>query len=207
MDTGYFACSEQDCSGLTINRYRHNSWEYVFRFLKASLSLKTNKALDAQAAIHDLHHISSVASDRGDHAIFLLSSLMEIIAHLSFPTPESAEQMQFALARAWTYQTEVGSKTPQLLVLTHILDVTCSLLYGLPVHTESKQKAMEEAFKGSVWSTTINLRDSFAVPIIASNIQTHLVSSDTRGILSTSEEGKETLLVSFLNNNDTFALM
>lgn len=179
----------------------------MFRFTRASLSLKLSKISDSQTVIHELRHISSVANSRGDRAIFLLSSLMEVLAHLSFPVPESAEQVQTALAAAWTYQLEVDNRVPQLVVLTHILDLTCSLIYGRPSQTEAKQKAMEEAFKESEWSTAADSSDVFAVPINAAQNEAQLVSSDTRGILGISKDGRQALMVSFLNNNDVYALM
>jgi hypothetical protein len=193
--------------GSPKNRYRHHSWEYVFRFLRASLSLQSSKSSDTQIALHDLRYISSLANEREDHAIFLLSSLVEILSHLSAPNPESVEQVQTALASAWSYQLDTESQIPQLMVLTHMLDVACSLLYGLPAQTELKQKAMEDAFKGSDWSRSTDSSDVIAIPINPVKDQPQLVSQDSRGILGTAEDGRDMLMISLLNNNDTFALM
>jgi Cohesin loading factor len=132
---------------------------------------------------------------------------MEVLIHLSSPNPESSEQVQTALAAAWTYQLDVESRIPQLLVLTHILDVACSLLYSLPAQSEHKQKAMEEAYKTSQWSTSSDTSDDIAIPIKTTENQTKLVSQDTREVLGMSDDGKHILMMSFLNNNDTFALM
>jgi Cohesin loading factor len=187
-----------------IIRYRHHSWEYVFRLLRASLSLKSAKTSDHQAAMHDLRYVSSLASNRGDHAILILASLMEVLACLSSPSPESQEQIQRAFASARTYQLEPDARIPQLTALTHILDVTCSLLYDLPADTIQKQVAMVKIFKSSAWSTS---SDALALPIIKSPGQVQLVSRDTRGILEKAEDGRDALVISFLNNNDACALM
>ncbi len=128
---------------------------------------------------------------------------MEVLAHLSTPNSESAEQVQTALAAVWTYQLDADNRIPQLSLLAHILDLACSMLYGLPPQTEIKQKAMDEVLKNSVWSTT---SDVIAIPINKTAGQTQLVSQDTRGILSTSEDGRDMLKISFLNNNDAFSL-
>jgi len=192
---------------LTTNRYRHHSWEYVFRFLRASLSLQSGKVSDTQVALHDLRYISSLANECEDRAIFLLSSLLEILSHLSVPNPESVEQVQTALASAWSYQMDTGSQIPQLVILTHMLDVACSLLYGLPAQTEMKQKAMEDSFKGFGWSTSTDSNDIITIPINPEKGQAQLVSQDSCGILRPAEDGKDILTISFLNNNDTFALM
>lgn len=163
--------------------------------------------MDTQVALHDLRYISSLASERGDRSIFLLSSLMEILSYLSSPNAESIEQVQTALASAWTYQLDMDSQVPQLLVLTHMLDVACSLLYGLQAQTEPKQKAMEDAFKNSTWGQSTDPSDVIAVPINPEKGQAQLVSQDSRGILGTTENVRDVLMVSFLNSNDTFALM
>jgi len=169
--------------------------------------MQSSKASDTQVALHDLRYISSLASEREDRAIFLLSSLMEILSHLSAPNLESVEQVQTALASAWSYQLDMESQIPQLMVLTHILDVACSLLYGLPAQTELKQKALEDAFKGSPWSTSNDISDVIAIPVNPLKGQPQLVSQDSRAILGTAENGKDMLMISLLNNNDTFALM
>lgn len=177
--------------------------------MRASLALKSNKVTDVQIALHELRHISNVANDRGDHAIYLLSSLMEVVAHLSQPNSESVEQVQTALAAAWTYQLEADGRISQLLVLRHILDLTCSLLYGPPTQTELKQKSLEDAFKSFAWSTSTGLSGSFALPINNAKAkgQAQLVNADTRKILDILDDGRAALVVSFLDNNDTFAMM
>jgi hypothetical protein len=169
--------------------------------------MKTNRASDFQAGSHELQRISSDARDRGDQAIVVFSSVLEVLAHLSAPNADAGEQVQTALASAWAYQLEVGSKTPQLLVLTHILDVTCSLIYGKPSQTETKQSAMEQVFRGSEWSTATGSSEIFPVPIQSASSQAQLVSPETSGILGLSQDSQQSLMVSFLDNNDTYALM
>jgi hypothetical protein len=187
-----------------MNRYRHHSWEYVFRFLKTSLSLKSSKTSDHQAALHDLRYVSSLASNRGDHAIFILSSLMEILACLSSPGPESQEQIRRAFAAARTYQLEADARIPQLTALTHILDVTCSLLHDLPAVTIQKQRGMLDIFKASAQSSS---SDAIHLPIAKSPNQIQLISRDTRGILETTEDDRDALVIFFLNSDDMCALM
>lgn len=132
---------------------------------------------------------------------------MEILSHFSAPNAESVEQVQTALASAWTYQLDTDNQIPQLLVLTHMLDVACSLLYGLPAQTEPKQKAMEDAFKNSAWGASTDPSDVIAIPINPERGQAQLVSQDSRAILGTTEDARDLLMVSFLNSNDTFALV
>jgi hypothetical protein len=132
---------------------------------------------------------------------------VEILSHLSTPNPDSVEQVQTALASAWSYQLDTKSQIPQLVILTHMLDVACSLLYGLPAQTELKQKAMEDSFKSVDWSTSTDSSDIITIPINPEKGPAQLVSQDSRGILGTAEDGNDMLMISFLNNNDTFALM
>lgn len=166
--------------------------------------MKSNKASDTQTALHDLHAISSLAKEREDYGVYLLSSLMEILAHLTNPSPESKEQIQRALAAAWTYQNTAENGIPQLNVLTHVLDLTCSLVYDLPPQTAQKQKAMEETFKTANWSTSC---DTISIPIQKTRAQGQIVSQDTRGLVGSMEDGRDVLIISLLNNNDTFALV
>jgi hypothetical protein len=63
---------------------------------------------------------------------------------------------------------------------------------------------MVDLFKSSVWSTS---NDAITLPINKSPGQAQLVNQDTRGILETAEDGRDALVISFLNNNDACALM
>jgi hypothetical protein len=88
-----------------------------------------------------------------------------------------------------------------------MVDVACSLLYGLPAQTEPKQKAMEDAFKNSPWGSSTDPSDVISIPINTEKGQAQLVSQDSRRILGTTEDARDVLMVSFLNSNDTFALV
>jgi hypothetical protein len=169
--------------------------------------MSLNKLLDSHAAIQSLRSISALASQRNDRAIYLASSLMEIMTHMSSPTTESAEQAQRALAAAYTYQLDEGSRVPQLLCLTHLLDVACSFMYGLPAQTLPKLKTLQtmldEHKSHESWNKS---GDTIAIPIRGSNSQTQTVSRDTRGVIGISETGQEQLMLSFLTIQDANAL-
>jgi hypothetical protein len=105
------------------------------------------------------------------------------------------------------YQFDNQNKISPLLALRHILDVTCSLLYAAPTQTLPKLKAMQtmmdDVFKeNDTWNTPI-----FSIPINTAQGDTHIASRDTRGILGISKDGKDELIINFLDRVDTFLLM
>lgn len=188
--------------------YHRVSWIYVFRFLRASLSMNAGKTSDIHAALQNLRGISTLASNRGDHAVFLASSLMEILGYLHAPMPDSVEQIQRALAAANTYQLETQDKIPQLTALTHLLDVICSLLYSSAKQAGPKVKAMQvvmdDFFKDTaVWNQSTN---SFAIPINRMKDDANISSLDSRAVLGIAKDGRDELLMTFLPKATTFAL-
>lgn len=132
---------------------------------------------------------------------------MEAIAHLKSTGPESMEHAQRAIAAVWAYQLDNSSKIPQLLGLAHILDVACSLKQGNPPVMINKlklmQTMMDEALRDSTWSTT---SDVIAIPINRTQNSSQVVSPDTRTILGIGDDGRDNLMLSFLNKKDAFSI-
>lgn len=133
---------------------------------------------------------------------------METIVHLRSTAADSFEQAQRALALAWTYQNDPSNPTiPQLLALTHVLDVACSLLKFNPQQTVAKLKAMQimmdRKLNDSAWNISL---DSVSVPMNATKCQNQLVSCDTRRILDVGADGRDQLMISWKNQRDCFGL-
>ncbi|TAQ85061.1 hypothetical protein B7494_g6616 [Chlorociboria aeruginascens] len=187
--------------------YRHHAWVYMFRFLRASQALESGNLADHHAAIHNLQSIASLSKQMEDRAIHSIASLMEVMAHLRSSGPEASEQIQTALAAAWTYQLDTDSRMPQLLGLTHILDVVCSLRQGDPKRMIAKlrrmQKIMDDALKGSAWS---RVDDILEIPVNSTPNNANLVTRDTRAVLGIGEDGRDTLMMSFVNKKDAYAI-
>ncbi|RDW70185.1 hypothetical protein BP5796_08582 [Coleophoma crateriformis] len=183
--------------------YRHYSWVYAFRFLRASRAMELGNLADSQSGLQNLRAISSVSSEQGDRAIFLMSSLMEAMAYLHSANSDAIEQVQRAIAAAWTYQLDEDNQIPQLTGLTHILDVACSLRHGnvkqMLVKLKAMQVMMDEAKKNTTWSYT---SDVLAIPISRKQTDSHVVSKDTRAVLGIGKDGRDNLMVTFLNMRD-----
>jgi len=147
----------------------------------------------------------SDAQSEPDRAIYMTAYLMEAMAHLQSAGPESMEHAQQAIAQVWTYQEHPDAKIPQLLGLAHILDVACSLRLGNPQITVNKlrsmQTMMDQALKEKTWSTT---SDTIAIPINRRKNSSQVVSPDTRMVLGIGDDGRDSLLMSFLNMKDAY---
>ena len=59
-----------------VEAYQHHSWIYIFRFLRATLSLQTGKSSDFHVAINNLHQIVERAGRRSDYAVVTYASLL-----------------------------------------------------------------------------------------------------------------------------------
>lgn len=177
------------------------------RFLRASHSLDSCNVADRNAALQNLRSIAKLASERSDRAIYMTSSLLEAMAHLKATGLESMEHAQRAIAAVWTYQLDTGSRIPQLLGLAHILEVACSLRQGNPTVMINKlklmQSMMDEALEDPTWSTT---SDVIAIPINRTQNSSQVVSPDTRMILGIGNDGRDNLMLSFLNKKDTYSI-
>lgn len=191
-----------------VEAYQHHSWIYVFRFLRATLSLQTGRTSDANAALHNLRSISRIATERGDHALFTFSSLMEALASLHIPGPESIENVERALAAAHMYQLDPECKIMPLQALGHTLDVTASLLHQTTEQTLPKLKAMQiminEAFAET---TTWNRRsDTIPIPVNRAKGDAQVTSQDTSGLIKIGQDGRDVILISFLGKSDIWLL-
>jgi hypothetical protein len=187
--------------------YQHYSWVYAMRFLRASYSLESGTPSDINAALSNFRAIANLSEDQSDRAIYMAASLMEGMTHLRSNSPDSMEQAQQAIAQVWTYQLDSGAQIPQLLGLAHILDVACSIQKGNPQEMIAKlndmQKMMDRALKDENWSAT---SDIVAIPINRRQNSSQVVSPDTRMILGIGDDGRDNLMLSFLTQQDAYAI-
>lgn len=154
-----------------------------------------------------LHAIADLAQRREDRAIFLASALFQARAHFQTGSPESVERIQRAIAGAWTYQLDEESQIPQLVAMTHVLDVSCSLLKGIPTETVEKMKNLRlkiDAFLHEPsWGDS---DDQIAIPIHGNQGHPQAVTSDTRAVLNISEDGTERLMLSWFDKRSIVAI-
>lgn len=171
------------------------------------MSLESSTQSDTHAAVQNLRSIAALANDRGDRAIHLTAALMEALAHLRSANYDSIEQVQRALASAWTYQLDADTEIPQLKCLAHILDLTCSFLQGSPAQTLNKlrqmQIFMDGTFQDPSWTMS---NDTILIPINRLQGQAQLVSHDTSGVLGIDKYGHDVLKISFLTKEEAYGI-
>ncbi|KAF7718682.1 Uncharacterized protein PECH_001460 [Penicillium ucsense] len=188
-----------------VEAYRHTAWEYTFRFLRVTLSLSSSSHPDSVQALQHLTKISTMASRNGDKAVAAMAAVIEALAHLQQGTGSDAiEQAQRALAAARSHQlNEEFKHIPQLVTLTQMVDICCSLLeYDVP-QASQKLKALQTLADETLNDPNWRADGSFSVPLSGKSAGPS--SIDTGDILQV-QNG--TLLLSFnwLPQHDLYAL-
>lgn len=187
--------------------YQHFSWVYALRFLRASYAAESGNPSDNHAAIQNLQKISDLAIKQNDRAIQLTASLVEAMVHLKSANPDSIEHVQRAIAAARAHQLNLGSSIPQLNGLAHIIDVMCSIREGKVTEMLTKlrdmQSVMDEFVNNDKWSTS---SDIMAIPINRTPKNSQTVSHETRAVLGIGEDGRDNLMMSFLNKRDAYGI-
>lgn len=190
-----------------VEAYQHWSWCYIFRFLRVTMSLQTGKSSDFHVAINNLHQIVERAGRRGDYAVVTYASLLEALACLRTPGPESQENLNRALAAAQTYQLSPECNIPTLKVFAHMLGVITSMLHDNNEKTfanlKTFQQLLNDIAKDKAWPSK---SDSVLVPLNRSKGDVQVSSVDTKGILNIGEDGRDVLVFSFITKNEAFML-
>ncbi|KAL8801900.1 MAG: hypothetical protein Q9200_006783, partial [Gallowayella weberi] len=129
--------------------YQHTAWVYGLRFLKVSLLLKLSSHQDILSAFTQLRSIAATAESHGDKAILAIASTIEALIHLrDSSSAESIEQAQRALATARSQQLDAQVRgIPQIVVLTNIVDLSCSLQQCDTSQAMKKMQAMQASLE------------------------------------------------------------
>ncbi|KAL8781728.1 MAG: hypothetical protein Q9194_000232 [Teloschistes cf. exilis] len=183
--------------------YGHSAWVYAFRFLKSSLFLRTSSHQDILSAHTQLKNISALADTLGDKAIHALSSTLEALIHLRESSSlESLEHAQraLAIARSLQFDPKVG-RISQVVVLTNIVDLCCSLQHFDPSQAVHKMQAMQTSLETQkhAWQAD----GSLLVPV---HSQTASRSPNGSGIVRGDSSGAVLLNFSWTSQNDIYAL-
>ncbi|TVY60746.1 MAU2 chromatid cohesion factor-like protein [Lachnellula suecica] len=192
---------------LEAEAYQHVSWVYALRFLRASYAADSGNLVDTHVAVQNLQKIADLANKQGDRAIHLAASLMEAMVHLKSSGQDASEQVQRAIAAAQTHQLDVGHSIPQLDGLTHIIVIMAAIRQGnltqMLTKLKDMQGTMDQLINDHSWG---NLSDVVAIPINRTPKSSQTVSHETRAVLGIGEDGRDNLMMSFLNKRDAFAI-
>lgn len=129
--------------------YKHAAWVYALCFLKVSLLLKLSSHQDILSALSHIRNLSAIAEKSGDKAILTVASTVEALIHLrASSSAESIEQAQRALATSRSLQLDPQvARIPQIVVLTNIVDLSCSLQQFDPAQAVNKMQAMHASLE------------------------------------------------------------
>jgi hypothetical protein len=192
---------------LTNLSYKHVPWIYALRFLRARFALDSGSPVDINAAIQNLHKVGELATRQQDRAIHLTTSVMEAMVHLRSIGPDSSEAVQRAIAAARTHQLTVGNKIPQLVGLTHLIDVMCAIRSGdtqqMLLKLRDMQIVMDQLIKDMKWSS---FSDVMAIPVNSTSKSSTIVSHETRSVVGIGQDGGDVIMMSFLSKKDAFAV-
>lgn len=134
------------------------------------------------------------------------SALIEAIAHLSSPGTDNLEHANRALASARTYQLDQGNKIPQLVFLTHCLDVVCSFLHTPRGETPKKLRALQLFMDSVRDDKSWNPADgALAIPVNTHSDFSQTASPDSGAVLGVTSNGHHFLVLSCLGKQDAMA--
>ncbi len=188
-------------------RYKHVHWVYAFRFLKAAFYLQLGIGADHHA-LENLRTIAGVAKQRGDKAIYVLTTLMEGLAHLGTMKEDAMTRVQTCIAQASTYQLDATAHLPQIDVLLLFLDLACSLLEKAHHAANNKWAAIQSKL-GELHNSTAWDEPELLLPISTQSVSTQspaIVSQDTRAVLRLGGNGTDFLVLAALGKRETNAL-
>lgn len=180
---------------------------YAFRFLKASLYLASTNPAEAPAT-ENLRAIASLASHRGDHAVIVVTALLEGLSLMKTMKDDSILKIQECLAQVQKYQFDESVQIPQLDILTRILDLMCSLYQRVPSGIARKftelQKLLDRTDDND-WGRTDR---ELLLPISKQTSGPKVISDDTSNILRPGydHESSDYLAMSFCSKSEAYML-
>lgn len=153
------------CSLIDLYRLDIPVWTYNYRFLRFSLLSEPASAIhDDHGAIVTLQKTSTYASQRRDHAIAAVASLMEAMLTL-LQGVEGIESAQRAIARAISTLNSGVAMPPQVEVLISMLDIACSISAGQSTASEAKIKRLHAILDQESRWTAWRQDGVFEVPV------------------------------------------
>ena len=164
-----------------------------------------NQSQETLAAFTQLKVIVNMASSKGDIAIAATACALEALAHITRSnTSESIEQAQRALASVRSAQ--MGSdikKIPNLTVMAHFVDLTCSLLRDEYDMAVQKMKVMhvslEELRDSSSWISN----GVFKIPVSQKSPR---AGGSTHGPVLVDKAGNSYLQLKWLPKDEIYTL-
>lgn len=159
--------------------------------------------------MENLKAIANLAGRRGDHAVFVVASLLEGLSLLKTMKDDAVVRIQNCIAQASKYQLEDSVRIPQLDILTLMLDLACSLYHKSPQIVTQKVKAlqsrMDHCLTNDEWGMT---GTELFLPIHKQPGHLRVISGDTASVLRPGQEHEpcDYLVMSFWSKIEAFTV-
>ncbi|KAF2454418.1 cohesin loading factor [Lineolata rhizophorae] len=186
--------------------YKHYTWVYSLRFLRASLSVQTGSHAETGHALNHLRQIMSLAETRGDTAIYVTAATLESVIHLRNGSPDAVEQSQRAIAAARSYQLQTEEdEYPQVTALLYLVDLACSLIKFTPEEASTKMKMVQQLADKCKESRSWKADGSFVI-LVEQAMGNQEAVNVTGGIIDKAPDGRDMLNFAWLNRRDLYVL-
>jgi cohesin loading factor len=188
-----------------ILRYGNAPWLYALRFLRASLSFRSEAHHEIVLAIQHLRAICSFAERNDDKAIYVASLTLEALAHMRSESFDSLMNAQEAVAKARSLQMHPATNTiPQVWAMLNCVDLVCSLSQFNAKEAAGKmstvQQTMDELIvEKASWSSD----GSIPIPLGKKSAQK---VTDFAAQIYIPDDSGVSLPISWLSNVDAYAV-
>lgn len=178
----------------------------MFRLFKASLYLQSSNPSEPHA-IENLKALGTLALQRGDHAVFVVASLLEGLSFLRTLKDDAIVRIQGCIAQAAKYQFNESVHISQLDILALMLDLACSLHQRAPQMILQKMKVLQDrmdaALHSKEWGTSQTI---VLLPIKKKSSGSQVISEDTGAVLraGSPDDAYDYLVMSFWSKVEAF---
>ena len=158
-------------------------------------------------AITQLKAVFRLASDRGDSAVAATASAVEALLHVNRSnTSENVEQAQRALAAARSLQLDPRARIPQLEIMTHFVDLSCSLFQDDLDNTATKMRLLHATLDSLLDDTSWAESGNFLVAIGKKTAQAMQSAGSAQGMIRADESGHLFLQLNWLPKDEIYTL-
>ena len=189
-----------------IEAYKHTSWVYATRFLRASLSLQMSPP-DTNDAVHQMRVVAHKAEENQHVPILTCAAAFEALIHLRSDNLEAVQLAQRALAAARKHQLDPSlHKIPQLAALLDCLDLCCDLVRLTPTQAVPKMRQMQELMDDAHADKSWRPDGSFCVPINQRADPEMDIAANTGGVFERNSDGQRALVFRWIRRSELFHL-
>ena len=172
-----------------------------------SLATRIAQTQELLVAVTQLRAIFKLASNRNDTAIAATASAIEALLHVSrVHNSENIEQAQRALVAARSLQLDTKARIPQIEIMTHFVDLSCSLFQDDLERTVAKMKSLQSTLDRLSNDPGWSQNGHFLVAIGPQSAQVMQAAGSAQGIICVDKIAQLCLQVKWLPKDDVYTL-